>query len=634
MPTLSTSFEADTSQFGDAVEQLAKLVDQRTQDMSDNIARIHTASDKAAGDMQGVKSSLDGILKFAGAPVQSLAAALGIDYVADKVKALLDSFQQIEQLASRTGQSTDQVQAQQFALNVSGVSASDTNGGLQHLSQLLADAVANNNILKQEFDANNVALTDSNGKLVSMSQLLTSLAGLFANAIGPVRSQLAQALGLSQNFADALGQGPAKFEALVAGAQEAGAVIDKDMVAEAAEFDRQWDASTVRFKAGFKGAIVEIGQLIGQLGPQLYDALNVGGILDAIAGAIERSFGGLRGMTDDELEAAKAAAQLAHNLGEVQRIQDEMGRRAGVITIHPQAQPTGAPTKLAHTDPNEGTSRYEREVAALNKHVAAMEADTLGIGKNEAALQTLRAELGLLQAAERDGENVTNAQIEAYTKYRATMSAQQALSAAGIKLNADQAASFEQVTGRVNSAATALMQSQYAFRAVQDAAKALGQDMADVFENMETHAKKGSEEIKSILQSLNKDLLQAVFTGSGPFAQLLGFASQTPGATGGIFGAFASMFSGFHAAGGNIPAGQFGVTGEAGPEIVTGPATVIPVSRMNSSSSSSANINVTVNNPTGNMEVQSMVHRGVAAGLGAYDKALPGRLAELQRRNG
>ena len=38
-----------------------------------------------------------------------------------------------------------------------------------------------------------------------------------------------------------------------------------------------------------------------------------------------------------------------------------------------------------------------------------------------------------------------------------------------------------------------------------------------------------------------------------------------------------NLFSGFFATGGNIPAGRYGVVGEAGPEIVSGPATVTPV---------------------------------------------------------
>jgi len=37
------------------------------------------------------------------------------------------------------------------------------------------------------------------------------------------------------------------------------------------------------------------------------------------------------------------------------------------------------------------------------------------------------------------------------------------------------------------------------------------------------------------------------------------------------------LFAGFFANGGMIPAGSFGIAGEAGPELISGPATVTPL---------------------------------------------------------
>jgi hypothetical protein len=45
-----------------------------------------------------------------------------------------------------------------------------------------------------------------------------------------------------------------------------------------------------------------------------------------------------------------------------------------------------------------------------------------------------------------------------------------------------------------------------------------------------------------------------------------------------LYRAQAPVFSGFFGNGGSIPAGAFGIAGERGPEIVTGPATVTPTS--------------------------------------------------------
>ena len=58
--------------------------------------------------------------------------------------------------------------------------------------------------------------------------------------------------------------------------------------------------------------------------------------------------------------------------------------------------------------------------------------------------------------------------------------------------------------------------------------------------------------------------------------QLLSTLGGAGAAGGGNF--FGSLFAGFFANGGMIPGGKFGVVGERGPELVSGPATVTPLS--------------------------------------------------------
>ena len=52
------------------------------------------------------------------------------------------------------------------------------------------------------------------------------------------------------------------------------------------------------------------------------------------------------------------------------------------------------------------------------------------------------------------------------------------------------------------------------------------------------------------------------------------------GGGGGLFSGIGSMFGGFFADGGFLPSGKFGIAGEAGPEIVTGPARITPMEGM------------------------------------------------------
>ena len=45
----------------------------------------------------------------------------------------------------------------------------------------------------------------------------------------------------------------------------------------------------------------------------------------------------------------------------------------------------------------------------------------------------------------------------------------------------------------------------------------------------------------------------------------------------GILGGIGDFFGGFFANGGSLPAGKFGIVGERGPELITGPANITPM---------------------------------------------------------
>ena len=86
-------------------------------------------------------------------------------------------------------------------------------------------------------------------------------------------------------------------------------------------------------------------------------------------------------------------------------------------------------------------------------------------------------------------------------------------------------------------------------------------------------AKTGKFEWKSFVSSLLEDLLRA------QIQKTMASVFQMPalGGGGGTVGSQAGgLFGGFFATGGMIPPGRFGVVGENGPELVSGPANVTP----------------------------------------------------------
>lgn len=87
-------------------------------------------------------------------------------------------------------------------------------------------------------------------------------------------------------------------------------------------------------------------------------------------------------------------------------------------------------------------------------------------------------------------------------------------------------------------------------------------------------AKTGKFEFKDLINTILEELLRS---------QIRQLIAQTFGGLGGSGtsgggGILSKFFAGFFADGGMIPAGQFGVVGERGPELISGPATITPMS--------------------------------------------------------
>jgi hypothetical protein len=120
---------------------------------------------------------------------------------------------------------------------------------------------------------------------------------------------------------------------------------------------------------------------------------------------------------------------------------------------------------------------------------------------------------------------------------------------------------------------------------------------------------------------------------------LFGFGGKSGG---GLFGSiFGSMFGGFHAAGGLIPTGTFGIVGEHGPEpvISTGQGALVrPNSALSQMGGTGGGrpgtLKVEVVGARGNREIEEMVQSGVASGLAAYDGIVGDRVQEHIARRG
>ena len=122
---------------------------------------------------------------------------------------------------------------------------------------------------------------------------------------------------------------------------------------------------------------------------------------------------------------------------------------------------------------------------------------------------------------------------------------------------------------------------------IMESMGSMGQGITNLFSGM-------GDSLMSIFGDVFNWISQNASSLGDSLGSLLGGIGGMFGGGGGdFFGGIGEFFSGFFADGGTIPSGQFGIVGEAGPEFVTGPATVTPmnVDQVNSDSNGGLTVN-------------------------------------------
>jgi hypothetical protein len=217
-------------------------------------ARGRQAGARIEADMTKAVAGIGGAFTTLGTTIASsvgLTGVLGLSgFLALAVK-INSELAKTSSLARLAGLSTDRLQEVKFAANVKGVSNDDFATDLGSSVRLLDEAQRQVNTLQWLFNANGLSIRDSNGQLIKFDQLLENAAKLMANTrTEQEKIKITEMLGLSRDWVAVLRNGPEAFRKSALEANDAGAVIDKEMIAKAKDFDRQWTEAVVRFKAG------------------------------------------------------------------------------------------------------------------------------------------------------------------------------------------------------------------------------------------------------------------------------------------------------------------------------------------------------------------------------------------------
>jgi hypothetical protein len=338
----------------------------------------------------------------------------------------------------------------------------------------------------------------------------------------------------------------------------------------------------------------------------------------------------ISGQTDDVALAAneERIARLTAQINELKAARDlGIAIRTGQSPAQgpPSAfKPRPGPAKAAAG----GVDPFQSQVDSINRHIAALNADAAAVGKTAAAHEALRTEMALLQAVQRAGGPVTQAQIDKYAQLRATLDATTALRQAGINLGPAELKQFDELRIRIERVKAELDKTNQSFQGMHQAIQFAGNEFINIFQGLTNKTLTANDAMKQLTQTLVRALLQASLLGQGPLAGLLGFGTTVPGGTGGLLGA---LFSGFtpRQGGGSVSAGHGYIVGEHGPELFVPKSAGQIVPGNVSRQGMGAGYSVVVNNytsgetetkqtrqqgPDGEMLVIDIVKRRMAAG--------------------
>ncbi|MER9586532.1 hypothetical protein [Mesorhizobium sp. M0276] len=370
----------------------------------------------------GLKGGLAGMFLGAGAAATAALAPLALF---NKALDTIDIASHLVDTADRIGLSTTALQELGFGFAQAGVEQSEFETGMEQFSKRIGEAATKGGRLAEILKANGIAIRDSNGQIRTSEQLLASYAELIRNASSEQEKMLlvTEAFGRGGGaMLVGLNDGAKGILNMKKAAEDAGGVIDEQLLRRAEEMGDRWDAAWHRFAVSSQSAILtalegmddlngkmqqflvqrqaaEMGDLAGSLVGKPGDVLTgpgKGDKPDAIDVRIAQAFGGEIAKADDKI---------------VEHLKARYGNAANRATIIPGDTSDKAGGAKAKATAPDG---FERELAQTQRRIALLRAETTAqAGLNPLvddygdALAFARTKQDLLSAAEQAGKAIT-----------------------------------------------------------------------------------------------------------------------------------------------------------------------------------------------------------------------------------
>lgn len=396
--------------FGD-IEQRAKTMTSR---LDASFAKIGT----------GLKGGVAGMFAGVGAAATGALAPIALF---QKALDTIDIASHLVDTADRIGLSTTALQELGFGFAQAGVEQSEFETGMEQFSKRIGEAATKGGELAKILNANGIAMRDSNGQIRSSEELLGSYAELVRNAATEQEKMVlvTEAFGRGGGaMLVGLNDGAQGILNMKKAAEDAGGVIDEQLLRRAEEMGDRWDAAWRRFTVSSQSAIltvvegldslngrmqeflknrqaVEMGSMAGSLVGKPGDVLTgpgKGDKPDAIDVRIAQAFGG---------EIAKADDKLIEHL---KARYGDAARRATIIPAEPSTAGKGGGTTAKSSAPD----GFEREIAQTQRRTAIIRAQMAAqaslnpaINDYGRAVEAARIKQELLNAAQEAGHRIT-----------------------------------------------------------------------------------------------------------------------------------------------------------------------------------------------------------------------------------
>jgi hypothetical protein len=524
--SLIVALSAQVSQFQKDLDNAAGIADKSAKQIEDRFSRIDFGGEALGGFIEQLKA---------------LATGGVIGEIFKQVAELNQQVAEIGDGAERVGLTTDQFQSLRYAVVATGGSVQQADSFMDRFANSVAQAAKGQGDLYNFLRVNNVALKDAQGNLLPTNTLLGKYADLVKNTASP-QQQLNEAIMVGGRQAgpalvSVLKEGSDGLEKFGVDAQNAGVILDKDLIDQAKRAAEQFNTLKLQSQTTMEKFAVDIANAIkdaneqakrdqaanAQLAKEQWQSVSdyvaqhpiIGNILYALSG-------GSLVVSDNPSKGNFQGGASPDNRADL--------FSQGKLLLRAQGQSLGSmsgfPGYPSDETNDKTTQQYNAQAEAFQKLITAQE-----------------QRVKLLQA-----ENATVGQTVYDTTYlteKIKLEAQARQQNNNQPLSSNQLSQIDAEAQKIAAATQALDDHKKAWQGVNSAAQFAGDQFISAMDGLRTGTLSASDAIAQLTNSLSTALEQAVLLGSGPLAGVLGTQSNLSGGTGGIIGSLLSSFLAF-----------------------------------------------------------------------------------------